>query len=107
NCSDSDPAEFPSRHQVRNSLPGVCARFLRHLRIEPAGIDARDRRLRLVWNSGMDWRRGIEHLICCNHSAMELSPGRTDWRSYDYRMDFLPAVLGNEHLHHLSRHGLA
>ena len=39
-------------------FPGVRARRVRHARLEPAGADARARRLRLVRHPGLDRRRG-------------------------------------------------
>ena len=96
-------------HQVRNSLPGIRARSLRNLRIESPGADARDRRLRLVWHSGLDRRRGAY-----TRSSRAIIPGWNDAcsavRSGGHMTDrvvVVSAVLGPEHLHHLSRHGPA
>src|SRR6185436_5141736 len=60
---------------------------------------------RLVRHPGLDWRRSIEHLIRGHHTELAQPARRSDRRSYDHRVDFVPALLGNEYLHHLSRHG--
>ena len=44
-------------------VPGLRARRLRHARLEPAGADARARRLRLVRHPGLDRRRGAAHVL--------------------------------------------
>src|SRR5258707_1393150 len=57
----SDSAELSSRHEVWNSLPGFRARRLRNLWLESSCLDARNRRVWLVWDSGVDWRRSAVH----------------------------------------------
>src|SRR3982751_859598 len=47
-----------SGHEIRHPLPRLRAGGIRHHRIEPAGADARARRLRLVRDPGVDRRRG-------------------------------------------------
>ena len=39
-------------------------------RFKPAGLDAGDRGLRLVWHSGLDWRRGAERFLRRRHSRV-------------------------------------
>jgi hypothetical protein len=53
----SDSAEFPSGHEVRDSISRVRARGLWRAWIKCAGADACARRLWLVWDSGLDRRR--------------------------------------------------
>ena len=104
---DSDPAQLASRHEVRHPLPCFCARCLWDLRFKPAGHDARHRRLRLVWNSGLDWRRSTKHSFQCNHSGVGNLIGRIHRWTCSDRVAVVSAVLGNQHLHYLSRHGSA
>src|SRR5205823_8144215 len=44
----ADPLELPPGHQIWHPLPRLRARRIWHDRIEPPGVDARDRRVRLV-----------------------------------------------------------
>ena len=53
-----DPAERPRGHPLRDPLPGLLPRLLRHAGREPPGAPARARRLRLVRDPGLDRRRG-------------------------------------------------
>ena len=57
-------------HEVRHPVPGLRARRLRHDRLEPAGADARDRRVRLVRHPGVDRRRGAAHVLRQRHSRL-------------------------------------
>ena len=52
----ADPSQFAPRHEVRDSFPGLRARVLRNVRLEPAGAHARARRLRLVRHPVLDRR---------------------------------------------------
>ena len=58
----ADPRQLAPRHEVRHPLPGLRARRLRHRRREPAGADARARRLRLVRHQLLDRRPGAAHV---------------------------------------------
>src|SRR6266540_458660 len=60
-CARSDPAQFASGDEIWNSLPGLRAGQLRRDRIEPAGVDAGARGLRLVRHSGLDLLRAVEN----------------------------------------------
>ena len=55
---DPDAADQPRGHQVRHPVPGHRAGVVRHLRRQPAGPDARVRRLRLVRHPDLDRRHG-------------------------------------------------
>ena len=105
---DPDPAQLAPGHEVRHPVPGVRARRVRHARLERAGADARARRLRLVRHPGVDRRRGAAHVL---HDASFPAGRRCSAPAFGGhttdRVAVVPAVLGAEHLHHLSRHGPA
>ena len=103
----ADPAELASRHEVRHPVSGVRARRVRHARLERAGADARARRVRLVRHSGVDWRGSAAHVLQDRRARLGDAARRRDRRAHDDRVGVVPAVLGPEHLHHLSRHGPA
>src|SRR5262245_41205258 len=62
--------------------------------------------MRLVWDSSVDWRRRAKHFVE-PHSRLDFVIWWTNRRLLKRAMDFLPDLLGLEHLHHLSRHGPA
>src|SRR4051812_15731970 len=74
-----------------NSHPGtkygipfpVFAGGIRHHRIEPAGADARARRLRLVRDPGVDRRRGAQHVFRQRHSRVDDAARRRLRRTHD------------------------
>ena len=103
----ADPPELAPRHEVRHPVPGLRARGLWDLRLQPARPDAGPRGLWLVWHPGVDRRRG-QHA-----SSSSLIPG---WPTLlgagfgghaDDRVAVVPALLGPERVHHLPRHGPA
>ena len=107
NCSRADSTEFASGHEIRHSVSGFCAGKLRHNRLESSGTDARDCRLRLVWNSSVDWRTGDSHLFRFDNSELANAAWRRNRRTHADRMDFVSNFLGDEYFYYLSRNGFA
>src|SRR5262249_3878748 len=108
-----DPAELASRYEVRHPISRVCARQLRHGWFEPAGVDASNSRLRMVWDSGLDWWSGGARADQVDVAGLAGAAGWGHWlasnsvRVHANRIHFVFDFLGAEHLHHISRHGFA
>ena len=59
----ADPPQLSSGHEIRHPVSRVRSRGVRHGRIESPGVDARARRVRLVWHPGVDRRRSAADLL--------------------------------------------
>src|SRR5581483_1886302 len=95
------------RHEVWHPVPGLRAGELRDDWLEPAGTDAGTGGVRVVRHSGVDRRRGAGHFLSRGHSGVGRPAGRPDWRAYGDGVALVPALLGAEYFHHLSRDGSA
>ena len=102
-----DPAQLPSRHEVRHPVSCLRARGVRHARIEPSGADAGPRGLRLVRHPGLDRRRSAPHIFLERDPELAHAARRRLSGAHDDRVDLVPALLGPEHRDHLQGHGSA
>ena len=74
-------ADQPRGHQVRDPVPGHRAGVVRHLRRQPAGADARLRRLRLVRHPDLDRRHGPVRRR--RRAALTLTGDASGWTTAD------------------------
>ena len=102
--ADPDPAQLASRDEVRHPVPGLRARRLRHVRIQPARADARARGLRLVRDPGLDRRRGAAHVLHEPRARVADAARRRLPGAHDHGVAVVPAVLGPQHPDHLQGH---
>src|SRR5205085_10073839 len=104
-CLDSHSAQLASGHEVRHSLPRLCARRLRHVWFKLTCAHACNRRLRLVRHTSLDRRRSVRHTLSSAHSALAYTLGWPTGWAYDDRVAALSALLGLERLYHISHDG--
>ena len=98
-----DDPQRARRNALRNSVSGLLPRVIRHERRERAGNSPRARRVRLVWNSNVDRRRGdLQNLRDDFQSASR--SGDELARHHGRTIPLLPVFLGRQHVRDLSRH---
>jgi hypothetical protein len=105
NRSRADSSQFASGNEIRHSVSRVCSRRLRHIRLKSSGDYAGDCRLRVVRDSGVDWRAGDSYIFRVRRSKLEHAFGRRNQRTHADRMVVVFDFLGDEHFYYLSRNG--
>src|SRR2546421_1328234 len=90
----SDPAQFSSGYKVRHPVSSICEGKLWGDRLESACHHARDRGVRVVWNTGVDRGSGSADILCCVHSRLADAARGPDRPTHADRVAVIPDLLG-------------